>query len=110
MDVEDSIRIFRLRSSHVISGLIHACKARSNGKSQSSCHPPNLALSNDQLSVPTDETWITSGTSDPITLQPFIAAPSPRVVSTDHVTSNAPSEKLENSHWKIPALIACCFP
>ena len=73
-------------------------------------NPPNLILSNIQLSFSAGETRITSGKTDPVTLQPFIAAPSLRVISSNHMTSNAHSKKLENSHWNIPALIACCSP
>ena len=72
--------------------------------------PQNLILSNVQLSFSDGETWITIGTTDLVTLRPFIAAPSLRAISSDHMTSNAHSKKLENSHWNISALIACCFP
>ena len=74
------------------------------------CSPPNMILSSVQLSFSDEETWITSGTTDLVTLYPFIAAPSLRVISNAHMTSNAHSKKLENSHWNIPALITCCFP
>ena len=73
-------------------------------------NPPNLILNNIQLSFSTRETRITSGKTDPVTLQPFIAAPSLRVILSNHMTSNAHSKKLEKSHWNIPALIACCSP
>ena len=72
--------------------------------------PPNLILNNVQLSFSDGETWIKTGTTDLVTLQPFIAALSLKVISSDHMTFNAHSKKLENSHWNIPALIACYFP
>ena len=73
-------------------------------------NPPNLILSNVQLPFSKGEMWITSGTTDLVTLQPFIAAPSLRVISNAHMTSNAHSKKLENSHWNIPTLITYFFP
>ena len=72
-------------------------------------NPPNMILNNVQLSFSDGETWITSGTTDLVTLQPFIATPSFRVISNAHMKFNAHSKKLENSHWNIPALITCYF-
>ena len=73
-------------------------------------NPLNLSLINVQLSFSAEEARITGGTMDPIILQPFIATTSLRVISSDHLTSNAHSRKLENSHRNIPALIAYCSP
>ena len=71
---------------------------------------PNMILGNVQLSFSPRKTWVTSDTTDPIILRPFIAVINLRVFSNDHLTSNAHPRKLENLHRNIPALIAYCSP
>ena len=73
-------------------------------------NPPNLILGSVQLSFYTEETRITSGTADPVILQPFISSSSLKVNSSDHMASNAHSKKLENSKLENTSIDCLLFP